>query len=316
MNGRSILLALSGSQQSWFASKVCWSLSKRLSAAVVAQHVVDSHSAWQFLGHDKPGFLPALDYLKAYQLLCASLFSLGEDLAGAYYLEATNSDVSPACVIDEGNPVEQICLRAKAHDLVVIGHKPAILDRQNPRSQFARLSTAEALAHDCPRPLLVVQEPVNSWKNLAIMCSTEHINERFIDACLILSLMLGLNPVLVCLAGGPIVDPVAFLHDLRESNAYLEQIPIALTNHASEEIVNDRLIWSVVLPDDGPDISTNSLVVVPTRELDGRRITVLGGDASVFVRHLNLPAIMLWPEEHLFSFAAPKQDATAALLEV
>ncbi len=314
MKGRSVLLALSGSQQSKFAAELCWSMANKLGAEVTAQHVIDSHSAWEFLGHEKPGFLDSEKYLTEYQSLSASLFGLGEDLAAAYAAESTAHAQSPLCIVDEGNPVSKICERALSNDLVVIGHRPTGLSSgQNPRSQFWRLSMAEALAHDCPRPLLVVQEPVTSWQTLAVMTSTEHINELFINSCLDMATALQLQPALLCLSGCQDLKPVEFMRALRDANPRLETVPIAITDEASEEIVDESLLWSVSLPETVPEIAGSTLIVIPTREIGGHRVTVLGSSPSSFIRFLNLPSILLWPEEYIFSFAAATKKNTAAV---
>lgn len=301
MKGKSILLALSGSQQSRYATEVCWNLARRLGATITAHHVVDSHSAWEFVGHENPGFLKSAVYLEAYQQLVSSLFCLGEDLADAYADEAKEAGVDNVCIVDEGNPITEICRRAANHKMVVIGHK-AVKERQEPRRQFMRLSIAESLAHDCSRPLLIVQDECKEWTSLSIMISLDHINEVFINSCLDMANALQLPATLLCLTGGANEEkPQQFVHDLRQSNPRLAEIPIALTParqdiavrveewYAPEGMPFDRSLWD------------NTLMVIPTRLAGGERLTVVDSSPSMFIRYLTLPSIMLWPEEYSFT---------------
>lgn len=303
MRGKSILLALSGSQQSRYATEVCWDLARRLGATITAHHVVDSHSAWEFIGHENPGFLEPAVYLESYQQLVSSLFTLGEELADTYAEEAKSAGIDDVCIVDEGNPVTEICRRAANHKMVVIGHK-GTKKGQQPRSQFLRLSVAEALAHDCPRPLLVVQDECKSWSSLSIMISLDHINEVFINSSLDMAKALGLQPTLLCLTGGAHEElPDQFVNDIRESNPRLKHVPIALTP-AQQDISVKVEHWYAPagIPFDR-DLWDNTLIVIPTRMVAGERLTVVDSSPSMFVRYLTLPSILLWPEEYAFSAA-------------
>jgi nucleotide-binding universal stress UspA family protein len=306
MKGKSILLALSGSQQSRYATEVCWNMARRLGATITAHHVVDSHSAWEFVGHESPGFLQPAVYLEAYQQLVSSLFCLGEDLADAYAEEAKEAGIDDVCIVDEGNPITEICRRAASHKLVVIGHK-ATKERQQPRSQFMRLSIAESLAHDCPRPLLVVQDECKEWTSLSIMISLDHINEVFINSCLDMADALQLPATLLCLTGGAHEErPAQFVRDIRQSNPRLANIPIALTP-AKQDIAVKVEEWYA--PEGIPferDLWDNTLIVIPTRMAGGERLTVVDSSPSLFIRYLTLPSILLWPEEYAF-FASEKR---------
>jgi nucleotide-binding universal stress UspA family protein len=300
MKGKSILLALSGSPQSRYATDVCWNLARRLGTTITAHHVVDSHSAWEFIGHENPGFLEPQVYLDAYQELTSSLFSLGEKLAESYATKAKAEGIDDVCIVEEGNPITEICRRSANHKLVVIGHR-ASKPRELPRSQFLRLSVAEALSHDCPRPLLVVQDECKAWTSLSIMISLDHINEVYINSCLDMAKALDLKPHLLCLTGGVNEEsPSKLVSDLRESNKRLKDIPIALTPAQQEISVNsnswfapegmefDRALWD------------NTLIVIPTRLVAGERLTVVDSSPSLFIRYLSIPSIMLWPEEYAF----------------
>lgn len=301
MKGQSILLALSGSRQSRFATDVCWGLAQKLGAKITAHHVVDSHSAWEFLGHENPGFLNSDRYLDVYQELVKQLFVLGEDLAEEYTKEAKKLGIDNACIVDEGDPIKQICKRAINHKMVIIGHRPSN-KVQTLSSQFQRLSLAESLSHDCPRPLMIVQDECKQWTSLAIMISLDHINEIFINSCLDMAKALGLTPSLLCLTGGAHEEtPENLVRDLRTANERLKDMAIALVP-AQKDISVKVDQWYA--PDNLPfrkEIWENPLIVIPTRMIAGERITVFDSSPSHFVRYLTLPSIMLWPEEYVFS---------------
>lgn len=299
MKIRNILLALSGSCQSGYAADLSWRLAARLDAEITAMHVVDSHSAWEFLGHEEPRFLDSSRYLLAYQRLCKDLFCLGEELIFAYAQESKRQGIETTCYLDEGNPAKEICRRAKEHDLVVIGHSPAGFCRENPRSQFLRLSLSESLAHDCRSPLLVVQDQIESWESMTILVSIEHINEKYINGCLDLALALGLKPALVCLsvAGRNVETPAQFAENLRAANPRLANVPIAVSQALAEQQIETISDWNFPTAGQPWNISANTLVVVPTRELSGERVSVLASSASLSVRFLTLRSLLLWPEE-------------------
>jgi nucleotide-binding universal stress UspA family protein len=324
MKGKSILLALSGSQQSRYATEVCWNLATQLKSTITAHHVVDSHSAWEFIGHENPAFLKSDSYLNAYQQLCKSLFCLGEELAEAYTSEAKKRGVDDICIVDEGNPIAQICKRALDHKLVVIGHRPHSAVKHtisagdegaipHAAGQFMRLSIAEALSNECARPLLVVQDKCTVWTSMTIMISMDHINEVFINSCLDMAMTLNVNPVLLCLSSGTHEEPPeSFIKDIRESNRRLKDVPMAVAPADGQiSVYHDN--WCV--PDGGSIDKKqfqNTLVVIPTRKVAGERITVVDSSPALFVRHLTLPSILLWPEEYVYSIAERDQSKAAS----
>ncbi len=308
MKGKSILLALSGSQQSRFATEVCWNLAKKLESTITAYHVIDSHGAWEFVGHSKPGFLNSSVYLDSYQKLLSNLFELGDELAKAYAREAKLLGVDDVCIVQEGNPINEICRHSSNHKLVVIGHRPAAV-HEHPRSQFQRLSVAEALANDCPRPLLIVQDECKEWTSFAITISLDHINEIYINSSLDMAEALGLRPALLCLTGGVHEEkPDDLVKNLRESNKRLADLPIAVTP-AEKDIRVSKDQWYA--PSNLPfekEIWDNPLLTIPTRMIGGERLTVLDSPSSMFVRHLTLPSILLWPEEFVYSMGKDMKE--------
>jgi len=301
MKGKSILLALSGSKQSRYATEVCWRLAKQLDSTITAHHVVDAHSAWEFLGQDQPGFLNPSVYLEAYHSLLASLITLGEDLALSYAAEAKEREIDDVCIIDEGNPITEICRRAANHKMVVIGHKKS-KGHLDTHTQFQRLSVAEALAHDCPRPLLVVQDPCGNWTSMSILISLDHINKVFIDSCLDMAETLNLKPTLLCVRGGPHEETANdFVTNIRASDERLKNIPFAMIPASKNLEVRIKEWYDPSGAAFDPHLWDNTLMAIPTRMSADERITIFDSSPSIFVRQLEFPSILLWPEEYVYS---------------
>jgi hypothetical protein len=149
-----------------------------------------------------------------------ALLKLGGQILNSYQLEASRCGIETEVMLDVGNPFDQIIRRCLDFDLVMIGHRKRItLD--NP-SQFLQLSIAEMLAHGCPRPLLVVQEPGISWKSMTILVSMQHVNENYINNCLHMADLLGLAPTVIGLSAGvPEEKHATFIGDLRSANSRL-----------------------------------------------------------------------------------------------
>ncbi len=299
MNKMSILLALSGSEQSYEAAQLAWKLAGQTDANVVAQHVVDTRSAWALLGNDKPGLVGSGLYVAAYETLCNSLRELAKKLADKYEDMAGAEKIKSDCVIDEGNPVHEICSRAKGHDLVICGHAPT---RTKPverdRSRYLRLSVAEGLALECPRPLLVVQERWQPWKALKILISVDHLNIEYVDACLRTASLLGLKPQLVCLATGVHEEsPQNLIRDLRKAHTELASIEIEVALFGDFTVDENSSLWSHRPVRVELDAYSDSLVVIPTREIGGKRITIFGSSPELFIQHLTLPNMLFYPEE-------------------
>ncbi len=299
MHKMSILLALSGSEQSYQAAQVAWMLAKQADTSVVAQHVVDTRTAWALLGNSKPGFIGSGLYVTAYESLCNSLRELAKKLADKYEAMASAKKIKSICLIDEGNPVHEICRRAKDHDLVITGHEPSetkAIDRE--RGQYVRLSIAEGLANQCPRPLLIVQGEWQPWKTLKILVSVDHLNIEYIRACMQTASLLGLQSELVCLATGVREEsPKNLIRDLREAHKELAKMAIEVALFGDFEIEDGASLWSHKPVRVELDAYSDNLVVIPTREIGGKRITIFGSPPEMFIQHLTLPNILLYPEE-------------------
>ena len=189
----------------------------------------------------------------------------------------------------------------------MIGHRPSKCSPHTAhRRQFLKLSVAEALSHECPRPLLIVQDDTLLWSEMTVLVSIEHLNERYIDACLNLAKILDVKPRILCLSTGNREEPApSFIRDLQQANPKLKDTPIEVTTFEDISTLNGQSFpGHSALKPDAQQIS-KTLPVLPTRELAGNRITILGGAASMFVRFLTLSTILLMPEEHLLQSVLP-----------
>ncbi|MBS1993748.1 MAG: universal stress protein [Cyanobacteria bacterium SZAS LIN-3] len=304
MRKLSILLCLDGSVYSRYAADLCWLIAKNTGAHITAQHVIDTQSAEQFIVPEESGFVEPVKYKFAYNTLHKELYDLAHQLQNSYLVEATKHGVRTDFVIDEGDPVRAICERAKGHDLVIIGHKPSG-ERSQPlyRRQFLRLSLAEALAHECPRPLLLVQNHTELWSDMTVLVSLEHLNENYVNACLDFASVLDLKPNLTCLTSGDLDEPVEkFIKDFRESDPKVKKVPIEVATLADIAIVDGAPIWGHFASAEAKGMAA-TLPVIPTRSAAGQRVTVLDGSPTLFVRFLSLPTMLLLPEEHLLETA-------------
>ncbi len=301
MSQPSILLSLDGSIYSRYAANLCWHIANATGAMVTAQHVIDDSSTHEFIVHEPAGFISQAQYFAAYELVKKEQHELANKLKHAYVTEATKHGIKTEFVIDHGDPALAISERALCHDLVVIGHRPyKSKDGNTHRRQFGRMSGAEALAHECATPLLIVQDDAPLMPEMTILLSLEHLNERYIDNCLELAKMLGQKPTILCLSSGGHEEPPAHLvKDLREANPHIKDTPIEVISLADVSTVNGEVIpGHCALRADASTMSS-TLPVMPTRLVGHNRVTILDGSPSLFVRYLALSSILLLPEEHL-----------------
>lgn len=312
MNKMSILLGLSGSQQSKYAAELAWKLATKFDATVTAQHVIDTDTIWNVLRNEKPGFIGASPYIAAYEATIESLKELSVKLGNAYEAQAAGAGVSTEFVVDFGNPVLEISKRALSHDLVIVGHEPYRDTSNNHHLRFVRYAIAEGLAHDCRRPLIIVQTENTFWNRMHILMSTEHVNQSFIHSAVHYAEMMEIPSKIVCLGSGVHEEaPASFVADFRKSNPDLGTIPIEYRAIPGMAVENRSNMFAMVQQDIELDGNANTLIVMPTREVSGRAVTFLGTAAEAYVRRMSLPSIMFCPEEYV---AQSKTEAATQLV--
>jgi nucleotide-binding universal stress UspA family protein len=146
-----ILVGIDTSEHSRTAQAYTFHLARRLGATLIGVHVVDIVSIEGYYFHDISasfGLEPYLDFSsKMREILNARGQAVLEDFAQA----ARRENLSAETVLDLGVVPNQLCERAKAADLLVIGHRGV-----NERFSTGLLgSTTESVARKSPRPMLV-----------------------------------------------------------------------------------------------------------------------------------------------------------------
>ncbi len=309
----SILLALSGSEQSRNAAEVAWHLAKAIDASVTAEHVIDSRTVWELLRNDVPGFIGSGSYLAVYESVIRSLTSLSNKLAMAYEAQAAGHGCASECLIEDGNPVSVLSKASEDHDLVVIGHQPSrIRSAETQHCHYTRYSIAEGVVHESTTPVLVVQSRPYPFKNVTILSEIDHVNLNYIRACLRLAQLLKLPAKLEFWGCGVREESTEdFTKNILESLPEAKGMEIDVqTFHGAA--VNDRRELFHTEPLYGSvEMDANSLTILPTRGVARQRVTVLGTSPDNFVRSLTLPAILFWPEEFV-GFTAKDESRVKA----
>lgn len=296
MKTKSILLALSGSEQSSQAARVASDLAQNFEAELVAEHVVDIKRTWATFGCDRSGLIGSGLYVATHELICQSLRDLATKLAEKF--EAVYP--SAECLIVEGDPCEELSRKARDFDLVVVGHRPTAAENKcvDDGSQY-HYSLAEHLSTLCSKPLLVVQGEYQSWIKLKIVVSLDHLNFRFIDHALSLAKVLGLEPKLLCLTSGSHEGPAGqVIPDLRISRPELANLQIELIG--VEGAVEEHLSTMANLSNSAEiAASQQDLFVLPTEQIGGKRHSVLGIPTAGLLKAWTLPSVLFYPEENL-----------------
>lgn len=300
MHKPKILLSIDGSIQSKSAAKLCFDLAKKSGAQITAQHVIDIKGVRQFISYETPGLLGEKPYEASCRAIVAELHLLAGELEKAFRKQAALNKVQSSFVIDEGDAIEEITRRSQAHDLVVIGHRhQPIMPHELYRRQFMRLSVAEALAQDLHRPLLFVQDQIESWDSMIILTVADYLDADYFDACLALAQQFRLDSKIVCLAQPAAVESSRVaVSQFQNKVALRADVTFEVMN--IEEIatnVGGYMFKNQILRSD-IDYFNNALTVMPTRQIGGKRHTLLQDSPAMLVRFLSLPSMLLLPEEH------------------
>jgi len=300
MSTHSILLALSGSEQSRNAAEMAWKLSKKLNATVTAEHVIDSRTIWELLRNDKPGFIGSGPYIAVYETILCALKSLAEKLALDYEALANGQGVQGECLIKEGNPVEILSRDAADHNLLVIGHYPSgVKATDRDLCHYIRYSVAEGVSHQSIVPVLIVQSKPLSWESMTIVSEIDHINYTYLRSCLKLAKLLELKPRLEFWGTGTREEgPAEFKKDLLVSMPEAKEMDIEFEYFGGQAATDRRELFHGQDMSKSVEIPSETLFVLPTRGIARERMTVFGMEPEAFIRCLTLPCLLLWPEDH------------------
>lgn len=304
MKPGSFLLPVNGSPESLFAAEFVWSLAAKNQSKVTAQHTIDLFGTLQFLGQEKAGLIGSGPYVAAYESICQSLRGIATKLEDSYTARAAAHHVDSTFICAEGDPVEEVCKLAAAHDLLVVGYrKRAAVDY--PACQGIKLSRAERLAHLSPIPILFVQKPIQAITEFAIFVSMDHMNVNWLKNCMHSALAVGATYSVTILASGVHEEPAAsFVRDLIAADDEIEEDCIKVVSLAD----NAGLLNFSQMKD---SVDHGRIIVLPTIDSGEHRITSTGECPTTLLRRVAFESILLWPEE----FAKPLFKGETVLLK-
>jgi len=106
------------------------------------------------------------------------------------------------------------------------------------------------------------------------------------------------KPELICLATGVHEEsPQKLISDLREAHHEFADMSNEVALFGDFDVEGTSSLWSHRPVRVELDVYSEDLVVIPTREIGGKRITIFGSAPEQFIHHLSLPNILLYPEE-------------------
>lgn len=291
MVNSSILLPITGSEDSLYAAELAWYLAKRTDSKLTAQHVIDTASSLRFLGIEKPGLIGSGPFLAAFDTIRGALRDIADKLEDSYTARVTPLGIQSSFVIDEGDPVEEICKRADSHTLIVTGHHPVQIEYRQ-ENKARKLSLTQTLVRKSPVPVMIVRRPITNISRLAIFCSMDQVNKHWLENCLQSARTLGVHCALTFVASGNNEEmPVDFLQYLKATFPELksEQVTVLSSKYGQPAEICDEHI---------ADADNQSLVVLATVDSDTQRFTSMGEDPEIFLKRVSSSAVMLWPEEY------------------
>ncbi|HLK87406.1 MAG TPA: universal stress protein [Candidatus Binataceae bacterium] len=159
-----IVVGIDTSEHSRVAQAYAFALARRLNASLIGLHVVDIVSIEGSFFHDISGSLGLEPYLDFSSRMREVLTARGRAAVDEFCAAAAREQVAAQPLLDMGVVANQICERAKAADLVMIGHRGV-----HERFSTGLLgSTAESVARKSPRPLFVSPRRMREIRRLAL----------------------------------------------------------------------------------------------------------------------------------------------------
>lgn len=312
MNGDKILVALDASLPSRHAAEAAWRIAATTNCNIEAVSVLNPDAVWDFIGGTEPGLVAFDTFLSCREQILNQLVAIADSTAAGFEEDSRQRGMPSKCSVIIGDPLEQIANLSKLFDLVIVGHSIRKLPAELTHSTFARLSLAQQVAHECAAPLLVVQHPGANWSATTILISPDHINELYISEMVGFSRALNIDPeVLLLCTGVGEAGWVDLIRDLRAANPDLAEVTIGTIPWQVGPLWSMQSYWDV--PVTHPfHFEQTTVPVIPTRKVGGRRITLFGNSAALWVQHLTeAPAILFFPEENYNKFSWVQAHDTA-----
>ena len=148
---KNILVPLDGSEHSKGALEYALWMAERFSGALFGQHVIDTVSIEGTFFHDISGSLGFEPYIDISTKMREALEERGKAILEEFSRRCRERSVRHESFLDMGLVPNEICERAKAADLVVIGHRGI-----NEEFSTGLLGgTAENVTRQSPRPVFV-----------------------------------------------------------------------------------------------------------------------------------------------------------------
>ena len=148
---KSLLVALDGSEHSRSAVEYSIWLAARFDSSLTGLHIVDIVSLEGPFLHDISGSLGFEPYLDFSSKLREVLRQRGADLLDEFAERCRETGVHADTASQVGVIANEICERARTHDLVVVGHRGV-----NERFSTSLLGgTTESVTRKSPKPVLV-----------------------------------------------------------------------------------------------------------------------------------------------------------------
>jgi len=148
---KNILVPLDGSEHSKGALEYALWMAERFSGALFGQHVIDTVSIEGTFFHDISGSLGFEPYIDISTKMREALEERGKAILEEFSRRCRERSIRHESFLDMGLVPNEICERAKAADLVVIGHRGI-----NEEFSTGLLGgTAENVTRQSPRPVFV-----------------------------------------------------------------------------------------------------------------------------------------------------------------
>ncbi|HYA34683.1 MAG TPA: universal stress protein [Candidatus Binataceae bacterium] len=231
---KKILVGIDTSEHSRNAQAYALYLARKLSAALIGVHVVDIVSIEGSFFHDISGSLGLEPYLDFSSKMRDVLTQRGRAVLDQFVETARREGVTVETVLDMGIVPNQLCERARAADLVVIGHRGV-----NERFSTGLLgSTAESVARKCPRPVLISPMRFNEITKPVLAYDGSERGSHAMRLAADFATDFGVPLTVITVAR----DMKLGERTLDEARKYFESRPVkvdflTLAGHANEEIV-------------------------------------------------------------------------------
>ncbi|MBX9880188.1 MAG: hypothetical protein K2Y22_17145 [Candidatus Obscuribacterales bacterium] len=302
MSAFSTLLILDGSAECLQAAELLWKVGVSQDIGVDAQFVVDSPGIWEFLSFDVPGLIGSGPYLKVHEAVRQELLSLGDTLAEMYSVHSGSLAIKGDVFIDEGNPVREICSRARSYSLTAIGNKSSgITSPAQDRRAVPRRSLAEKLAHYIESPLLIIQNACTPWQSLDVYIDPADDFQNTLDGAFFVASFLNAQIRVV-----PCIDQP---HNQTGQAGLLNYLQLQRENfpQVTVELISADTMSVIASIASRTDIT--SLPVISSFAGPKGRHDPVGLLVDQTIRYLSVPSILLWPAE--FSLRKLKEQPAA-----